>query len=410
MIVDNGQWWMPSDSDHTGAGDLTTVHDGSLRLKLGCRVVPKTDSNHITVWGVTDDATPVTLLGCLVLSAEESTQEVYVHAALIGAHIASGDDQIFRRVSVSLSNLTDWATRGHDRPPLPDHINNPQCPGEQLSLRRVGSEVQLVIESDEPRRWMDFDTTIRAFEDLLTLAGSADCRVESAVLSTSEGIRVQLRMKAEHVIERRWHPVFVLGTVPDRFISDWLTLRAQLGMSGSVLFSVDYGGPGYFQNKLFNVASAAEGIHQILCPTTTGISDQEHHELKAYIKALPEGPVRRWALSATQRNQPGFAARMRELASIPDSEAVATVLHNKAMWVTWMVNARNAIGHSSWDGMEKIPREVRPALTYVTKTLLHLVMLERLGLSPEQQRNAAPATYYNLRQRYEDYFDSAPVN
>lgn len=50
---------------------------------------------------------------------------------------------------------------------------------------------------------------------------------------------------------------------PTSFISEWLTLRAQLGMSGSVLFSLDYGGRGYFQNKLFNAASAAEGFHEV---------------------------------------------------------------------------------------------------------------------------------------------------
>lgn len=409
MIVDNGQWWMPSNRDRTGAGNLTTVDDGSLRLELDHRIVPWTNNSRI-VWGETADATPVTLLGCLVLSAGQLTQEVHVHVALIGAHIASADDAIFREVSVSLSNLTDWATRGPDEPPLPEQITNPQRPGEQLSLRRVGREVQLVIESDEPRQWADFGTTIQAFEDLLTLAGNAGCRIESSVLTTSEGTPVQVWMKADPVTERRWHPVFVLSTVPDRFISDWLTLRAQLGMSGSVLFSLDYGGRGYFQNKLFNAASAAEGFHQILCPDTTGIPDREHEDLKSHIKVLPDGPARRWALSAIQRNQPGFATRMRELASIPDSEAVATVLRDQAKWVTWMVNARNAIGHSSWDGMDKIPREIRPALTYVTKTLLHLVMLEKLGLSSDQQRSAAAVSYYNLRQHYDDYFDPAPAD
>ena len=411
MIVDNGQWRMPSnrDSTGTGTGTLTTVDDGSLRLKLDHHIVPWAKANQI-VWGETADGTPVTLLGCVVLSDRHLAQEVHVHVALIGAHIPSVDDRIFCQVSVSLSNLTDWATRGHDAPPLPEQMTNPQRPGEQLSLRRVGREVQLVIESDEPRRWADFDTTIQAFEDLLTLAGNADCRIESSVLSTSDGTPVQVWMKADPVIERRWHPVFVLSTVSDRFISDWLTLRAQLGMSGSVLFSLDYGGRGYFQNKLFNAASTAEGFHQILHPDTTGISDWEHEDLKGHIKALPDGPARRWALSAIQRNQPGFATRMRELASIPDSEAVATVLRDQAKWVTWMVNARNAIGHSSWDGMDKIPREVRPALTYVTKTLMHLVMFEKLGLSSDQQRRAAAVSYRNLRQHYDDYFDPAPAD
>lgn len=413
VIVDNGKWWIPSNCDRAAVGHLTTVDDGSLRLELDHRIVQWNSSSQI-VWGETDDATPVTLLGCFVLSEGQSagrlTQRLHVHAALIGTHVASADEAIFREVAVSLSNLTDWTTRGPVEPPLPEQIANPQRPGEKVSLRRAHREVQLVIESDEPRHWADFDTTAQAFQDLLTLAGNADCRIESLVLTTTGGTLVQVWMSTDPVIERRWHPVFVLSTVPDRFVSDWLTLREQLGMSGSVLFSLDYGGRGYFQNKLFSAASAAEGFHRILCPDSTGISDREHKDLKSLIKTLPDGPTRKWALDAIRRNQPGFTERMRELASIPDGEAVAAVLRDQDKWVTWVANARNSIGHSVWDGMERIPREIRPALTYVTKTLLHLVMLEKLGLSAAQQRSAASVSYFNLRQRYDDYFDIVPAD
>lgn len=406
MNPDHGHWWLAADRTHSVTGNLTALEDSSLRLQLDHHLVPWTDGD-VVVWGETTDEVPVTLLGCVVLSSANQTQEVYVHVALIGIHIASADDAIFRELAVSLSNLTDWATRGRDAPLLPEQITNPECTGEHLSLRWVENEVRLVVESDEPRSWAGFGNTTQAFQDLLTLAGNADCRIESSVLSTDEGTPVEVRMTADNVIARHWHPVFVLGTVSDEFISNWLTLRAKLGMSGSVLFSLDYGGRGYFQNKLFNAASAAEGFHEVLYPEATGISDQDYTVLKNHIKALPDSPARQWALSAIQRNQPGLSKRMHELAAIPDSEAVARVLHDQKKWVNWIVNARNAIGHSSWDGMGNIPRELRPALTYVTKTLLHLVIFEQLGLSAEQQRSAAAVSHLNLRQRYDDYFDPA---
>lgn len=102
-----------------------------------------------------------------------------------------------------------------------------------------------------------------------------------------------------------------------------------LGMSGSVLFSLDYGGRGYLRNKLFNAASADEGFHEVLCPNTNDIPDQDYKALWTHIKALPAGPAQVWALSATQRIQPGSSTRMRELAEIPDSAAVARVLHDQ---------------------------------------------------------------------------------
>ncbi len=407
MIVDNGKWWMPADPDRTAAGNLSTTDDGSLRLELDQHLVPWTVRNAV-VWGETADATPVTLLGVLPFG-KMTQEEIYVHAALLGVHITSADDAIFRQAAVSLSNLTDWATRGRDGLPLPEQVNNPELPGERLSLRGEGTEVQLVIESEEPRRWAGFGTTTQAFQDLLTLAGNADCRIESSVLFTGEGRPVQVWMKADTVIEHHWHPVFGLSTVPAQFISAWLKLRTQLGMSGSVLFSLDYGGRGYFQNKLFNAASAAEGIHHILHPGATGISAQAHKDLKDHIKKLPDGEAKNWALSTIRRNPPGFTTRMRELAAIPDGEAVERLLHDQDKWVTWMVNARNSIGHSSWGGMDKIPHEVRPALTHVTKTLLHLVLLEKLGLSADQQRSAVAVSYHRLRQPYDDYFDPPPT-
>lgn len=55
--------------------------------------------------------------------------------------------------------------------------------------------------------------------------------------------------------------------------------------------------------------------------------------------------------------------------------------------------------------MATIPKELRPALTCVTKTLLHLVILEKLGLSAAQQLSTAKVSYFNLGQRYDEYFD-----
>ncbi|WP_328812448.1 HEPN domain-containing protein [Rhodococcus sp. NBC_00297] len=390
-------------TDGRTAGNLITVDDGALRLELDGYFVPSTDRSQI-LWGETADARPVTLLGCLVLSSGRSRQEVHVHAALIGVHIESADDAIFVAQSASLSNLTDWATRGSVEPPLPQQITNPQCPEEQLSLQRVGREVQLLIESNQPRNWAGFGATTQSLLDLLTVAGNADCRIESSVLTSIDGSTVHVRMKTDPVIEHRWHPVFALSTVPERFVTEWLCLREQLGMPGSVLFSLDYGGHGYFQNKLFNAASAAEGFHRILFPNSTGLSAQKYKDLREHIKTVPDDEARNWAMSAIGRNQPGLATRMQELASIPDSEAVTIVLRDQDKWVSWVVNARNAIGHSNLDGMGKIPHTVRPALTYVTKTLLHLVIFEKLGLTPDQQRSAAAVSYYNLRQPYNDYF------
>ena len=106
-----------------------------------------------------------------------------------------------------------------------------------------------------------------------------------------------------------------------------------------------------------------------------------------------------------QRNKPGFKARMRMLLTVPDPDAVQEVLRDKEdLWVKWITQARNAIGHSNYDDMKEIPPEIGQALLYVTKTLLHLVMLAELDyLSAKEQHSVAALTDTVRRTPFTEY-------
>lgn len=408
MTTDDGQWWLPTDPDRKVAGTLTAEDHEFLTLDTQQRLLDWGDTSGTVVWGETTTGTKVTLLGCWVRSMDHSGQHAHVHVALMGAHIASTDDALFVRAVAGITNLTDWATRNpHSPTALPSPIPHPQRTGESIDLTSTAGEVRLRVQSDEPRPWFGFDDTVRSIQDLLTLAGNADCRIETVTLSTVDATTVEIWTKTTPVIDDRWHPVFALSSIDAHvFIPAWLKLRTRIGMSGAVLFSLDYGGPGYFQNKLFNAASAAEGIHQALWPKRRGIDPAMYTQIAAHIEKLEDPKAKDWVLKQIQGNRPSLADRMRQLAAHPDALAVDGLLHDREQWIRWMRDARNAIGHSSWRGMNKIPRDVRPSLTYVTKTLLHLVLLEELKMTPQQQRSAVDVSYYGWRQPYDDYMNS----
>lgn len=376
------------------------------RLELDGHLLDWPDTAAV-IWGETEQGRRVTLLGCFQTSSDSMTSHVHVHVALIGVHLASAEERAFRRIDVGLSALTDYATRGQVNAALPQGIANPLCPGERLSLVNDDSEeVYLRVESDEFRSWSGFGDTVQYVQDLLTLVGNADCRKDLPVLTTESGTRVDVKMKTETVIRDHWYPAFVLklDDLPT-VLPTWLCLREKLEPSAAVLFSVDYGGPGYYQNKLFNVASAAEGFSNALFPDATGIAPDSYAQLRQYLKQLPDKDARDWALSTVQRNKPGFKARMRLLLTLPDPDAVREVTADKEdLWAKWITQARNAISHSNYDDMKEIPPEIGQALLYVTKTLLHLVMLAELDyLSAKQQQDVAALTHTVRRTPFTEY-------
>ena len=74
------------------------------------------------------------------------------------------------------------------------------------------------------------------------------------------------------------------------------------------------------------------------------------------------------------------------------------------VWARWLKNARNAIGHLNTDELERrVPEDARYRLARITKALLHLVILNQLGISAEHQRRAVQDIFdYSARQFREE--------
>ena len=124
----------------------------------------------------------------------------------------------------------------------------------------------------------------------------------------------------------------------------------------------------------------------------------DHHPAMRGLTALLDGVCdapfyalkkdRDWAMSRIKDNRPGLKDRLVELVKKADSEAVQSLLTDVDTWAKWLKNARTAMGHLNTGELEqKVPLEdARYRLEYVTRALLHLIILSELGSTGEEQR------------------------
>lgn len=358
--------------------------------------------------------------------------------ALVGVHLDQPEDPIFDGLQTSLTGLTSWADRSGmtfeqifendennerwlltvsstdpvttevDGPPetLQLHWNlNSKVPKTTRSERRYQTteRVVLLLEAKSPLAWNGFLDRSRAVQDLVTIATQTPSRVmECKLLMNSEGPRPNpyvvdlfyegIQPSVDDQGDRTLRPLFTLNDVDfATLIRDWLSLRDKIGMPLDVLLGLDYVSGGAYHNRLFNAGSAAEGFHTALFPNSTASAPEEHSAVVRQVTRALFYFLKRdrdWALSRIKDNRPGLKDRLVELVTKADTEAVTKLLTDVDTWAKWLKNARNAISHLNTGELEKkVPlEEARYRLEYITRALLHLVILAELGISSEKQR------------------------
>jgi hypothetical protein len=489
-----GQWWLPAEPGRTVGGVLDIDSDTGLRLELTDQLLPGGLNPVLApiIHGHADGR-EVTLLDCMpangghtvIAQVITTTQVTRPRVALIGLHLADASDAVFDGLEVSITGLTPWAVSSGiqvsyvARPGSNDRFNmllrwiepvEATLPGPApltLSLNwypkssgltgtadlhsrvyRVEERVALRMRSTTPQAWNGFTSSAVAVRDLMTVATQTPCRITQRTLlvatqAAQEFHRIDLYFKSGS----RWpdredqfretEMVFTLQDFDFAHITQrWFALRDTIGMPLDVLLGLDYQPGGFYENRLFNAASAAEGFHAALFPNSTALPTQVHVALKkrvsnalaglkkrllnkvtSLIGELPtherdkvvelvtgvKDPTQReWVMNRLGDNRPGLMARYLELATKADSEAVDALLTDVETWAGWLRDARNAIGHVNTGKLaEKVPDE--DALYYlvtITRALLHLVVLAELGVSADTQRRLVDDEWNYAAERF----------
>lgn len=276
----------------------------------------------------------------------------------------------------------------------------------------VEETVRLRVSAGLPQPWNGFEHAAAAIRDLVTLATQSPCITTNRVLLIHQPrpncpLRVESFMRSRPVETSKVSShdlLFGLHDIDlDGAIKAWRELRELVGLSIHVLFGIDYHPSVYYENQLLNAASAAEGLHAKLFPNSTAIDPAEHEAVRESLKTLDLSAERRqWLFDQTGHNRPGLQQRLLELCDVPDQQAVDSLLQDRELWARWLSRARNAIAHANDGQLQKsVPKEVRYRLTYVTKALLHLVLLGRIGVSAELQRSAVENQWIYVANAFE---------
>lgn len=300
----------------------------------------------------------------------------------------------------------------------------------------VTETVVLQVKAETPQRWNAFQDPWIAVRDLVTVATQHPSAITSHRLwidqrDIAPPVGVDLYYATAGDPERAarkfdFHSMIfpLAGQNFAAIIRKWFALRESLGLSLDLLLGVDYHHRGYYVNQLFDVAAAAEGFHTALCPGSTdlptedhaviqqvmgtvvrGLSQRELHRVMGALETIDQplqDRVRRtlggldtprqreWVSNKIGFNRPGLKSRYMELAQTrADPLAVSLLLTDIQTWAQWLRTARNAVGHVNSEHLERIPESARWQLMYVTRALLHLVLLAELGSDADTQQALA---------------------
>jgi hypothetical protein len=443
-----GNWWLPGETDRPVGGILEVDPASSrLRLELTDKLLKQSPSGERTpmIYGAASGR-EITLLESIPANGGHTTmaqvitttQVVQPRVALVGVRLNHPLEEVFDGLKTSMTGLTAFASRSgldfsvvsapetEDRGRLTVKWTDPleaqlDEPPETLGLHweltsgfptlapsgrrfQATERVVLHVRSSTPRAWNGFLERSKAVRDLVTVATQQPSRVFEHELLIDQtgpipmpypvGLYFQgIEPSAE--VHNDDDSVEALFTVESanfaRVISDWFSLRDKIGLPLDTLMGLDYVSGGYYENRVFNAASAAEGFHAALFPDSTGLPAEAHSALarqveRALFYFLPAD--RNWGLSRIRDNRPGLKERLMELVTKADGDAIHSLVADVETWARWLKNARNAIGHLNTGEFEKkVPiEEARYRLEYITRAVLHLIIMAELGMAGEEQR------------------------
>lgn len=450
-----GSWWRPGSREHAVGGVLEIDEVGRCRLELVDSLLDHHDTG-VLLHGKALGKSITVVDACLsnggktVIGQEYTeTQVLRADAVLVGVHMESIDDAIFDAMWVSIANLTAWAGRSafeaidtYDKDtwkfkranfkyePIEDIVVALTDRKEDVIFRwcmrgnsiqdympfreyHVKESVRLEVRAVEPRTWRGYWRTACDIQDLLTIATQSPC------LASSLELKINREDGPAHTVDMHFHSgrtgivggkansyefLFLLSDLEiDAAINRWIKLTDRLGLPLNVLLGLDYDPSGYYENQIFNVASAAEGFHQALRPDSVSLDPRVHASIVEEVRSHFDSDELKWILPRIGENRPGLKDRYVELAGIPDSEAVNNLVCSIEVWARWLKNARNAIGHLNTGELDrKVPEPARFRITYITKALLHLVVMNEIGVEAEKQREAVGNAWSFSANRFKE--------
>ncbi|MFL6127249.1 HEPN domain-containing protein [Actinophytocola sp.] len=426
-----GEWWLPCDEARKVGGRLELGDKFELRLFGSLEeqdpppLVPTVDPTLILGRSL---GNAVTLLSSsfgpsnMSLFDGSSITSLHVSVALVGQYwLEVPDEAVFDKVDAELTNLVPWADqRAISREWNDDGtsiLTNTWLPDSQASIpgallklghgfdEKTGSysmswaqSAGLVIDLSSPVDIGDVDYKfVRPFRHLLSLATGVDSAAgrfrvgNKAYVEDPRNVwldahvygRSKAYLNAEQ--ERAERMLFTLADVDfAEFVPRWYQLVDKLGITCDLLFSANSSHVPFASNKLFNLASAVDGVHQRLYPSADKKTREHRVRVSEVVDAAPK-QHQKWLQNALLfSHRTDFEQRLHALIDHAGL-ALHPFLGDRDKWVTLVKKLRNQFAHAprSRHPLESDVRKLS-RLSATIDVLLRIVLLREMGFSNDQ--------------------------
>lgn len=383
----------------------------------------------------------ITLLDCLATHTNSShfgppdEQTVRALTALSGIHLATADKAIFTECHVAVEDLTMWSNSSVFTGSLDLEGGRPNGAGSIVvepvedPLVTVGGVVTSLVhehtlpyfehtrggtvgrmratrfvrfQPPEPWSLATAQDHAKMVQDLLSLALHRPCgtlwmqlRMPPEEREYPEGYPIRDRevdLYAKHTVPadpsakavKHHQTLFTCEHLPfEEIWPRWCEVRERCLRASDMILGLQYAPARFIEGQLLTATGAAEVLHRALGEIPPPVPKDEFASMrKALIEHTPD-EHRNWVREKL-RNEVTLKDRLRDLARLPDSEAMGALVPDVERWVTVTTQARNDLTHEGHARRQTIDEVI--VAVKVTSAVVVMNLLEALGVPGERQR------------------------
>ncbi|QGH70589.1 hypothetical protein GCE65_14640 [Pseudactinotalea sp. HY158] len=407
----------------------------------------------------------ITLLDCLPTHTASRNfgppdeQTIHVLTVLSGIHVDTADQALFTECHVAVEDLTMWSqssvisgslrTKEGRRngtgyivtEPVEDpstivngvvtslvhehtlpHVENTR--GGSVGRMRETRFVR--FQPSEPWSLQIAQEHAKMVQDLLSLALNRPCgllwtrlRMPPEERDYPEGYPIRDReidLYAQQIVPaepsakavRNRHALFTCEHLPfEEVWPRWCEVREQCLRAADMILGLRYAPARFIEGRLLTATGAAEVLHRALGKVSPPIPADEFSAMRRTLLEHTPDKYRTWVRQKL-RNEVTLKDRLRDLAKLPDSEAMGHLVPDVECWATVTTQARNDLTHEGHTRRQSIDEVI--VAVKVTSAVVVMNLLEALGVPSERQREIIrdhPELCHTAQQAH-DYLASKP--
>lgn len=387
------------------------------------------------------DNRELTLLDCLPTRTRSRNfgppeeQTIHVLTALSGVYLSTADQANFTECHVAIEDLTMWSSSsvfsqslGMEEGRLNGTGSIIAGPAEDPSVIVNGVVTSLAHEHTLPyfeytrggtlgrmreTRFFRFQPPepwsvataqeqAKIAQDLLSLALNRPCgllwmrlRMPPEERDYPEGYPIRDReidLYAAHIVpaqpsakaSKNHEALFTCEHLPfEEIWPRWWEVREQCLRASDMILSLRYAPARFIEGRLLTAPGAAEVLHRALGRIRPPVPEDEFAAMRKVLLEHTPNQHQKWVREKL-RNEVTLKERLRELAELPDSEAMRRLVPNVERWATVTTQARNDLTHEGHARRQSID-EVTAAVK-VTSAVVVMNLLQALGVPSNRQR------------------------